>query len=286
LLSLYVAILLALLSAVAVNFGYLLEQQAAAQLPKLSFRRPLHSIGLLVRDKGWTRGFGIETAGFLCYVAAVGLAPLSLVQSISAGGIAVLAFFVARATGQPLGRRQTIGVAFAVIGLVCLGISLAGPHGEGKARDIAIAIWIGGSAVAAGTALLLGRRKHAAAAHGVAAGILFATGDVSTKLAVTGGLHTVFVPTLIAGYALGTATLQLGFQRGGALTTAGIATLLTNALPIVAATVVLGEALPTGPLRAVRIAAFVAVVAGGVLLAHAPDTATAAEPAAAPSAIR
>ena len=280
--SLGVAIVLALLSAVAVNVGYLLEQQAAAKLPALTFRHPLHSVGLLLRDKRWRRGFGTETAGFLCFVAAVGLAPLSVVQSISAGGVAVLAFLVARATGKPLGGRQVAGVVCAVAGLVCLGISLAGAHGEGDARDIATAIWLGGSAVLAGVAIVIGRHKHAAAAYGVAAGILFAAGDVSTKLVVSGGLHTVFLPTLIAGYAFGTACLQLGFQRGSALTAAGICTLLTNALPIVAATAVLGESLPTGPLRAVRIIAFVAVVVGGVLLAHTPDT-SAAEAAPAPS---
>jgi len=285
--SLGIAIALALLSAVAVNLGYLLEQQAASALPELSFHHPIRSVSLLVHDRRWLRGFGTETAGFLCYVAAVGLAPLSLVQSISAGGVAVLAFLVARATGVPLSRRQVIGVVFAVIGLVCLGISLAGAHGEGKPHDIAIAIWIGGSALAAAAAMLLGRRRrYGGAAYGVAAGVLFAAGDVSTKLVVSGGLHTVFLPTLIAGYALGTGSLQLGFQRGGALTTAGIATLLTNALPIVAATLVLGEPLPTGSLRVLRIVAFAAVVIGGVLLARAPDPSSAAGRAAVPSPAR
>jgi hypothetical protein len=35
---------------------------------------------------------------------------------------------------------------------------------------------------------------------------------------------------LIVGYTLGTALLQIGYQAGGALTVAGLATLLTNAL--------------------------------------------------------
>ena len=75
-----------------------------------------------------------------------------------------------------------------------------------------------------------------------------------------------FIAALIAAYAFGTLVLQAGFQRGGALTTAGIATLLTNALPIVAGTTIFGEPLPEGWLGAVRIAAFACVVVGAVFL--------------------
>jgi hypothetical protein len=57
------------------------------------------------------------------------------------------------------------------------------------------------------------------------------------------------------------------FQRGGALTTAGLSTLLTNALPIAAGMVLFHEPLPSGWIGAVRVAAFAAVVAGAVLLA-------------------
>jgi hypothetical protein len=47
---------------------------------------------------------------------------------------------------------------------------------------------------------------------------------------------------------------------------AGLATLLTNALPIAAGTVVLEESIPSGAFGAVRILAFAAVTAGAFLL--------------------
>ena len=53
-------------------------------------------------------------------------------------------------------------------------------------------------------------------------------GDISTKIATQGGARIAFAVPLIGGYVLGTAMLQLGYQRGGALTVAGIASLLTN----------------------------------------------------------
>ena len=263
------AIVLAIGSAIAVNLGYLLEQDAVSAMPPLEIRRPLHAARLLLRNPGWAKGFGTETAGFLLFVVAVALAPLALVQSIAAGGIAVLAFLVSWRSGIRLAARERVGVVLAVIGLVCLGISLAGGHAEGERNDAAVVAWLVGSALVAAVVFAAGRsRRHAAPLFGVAAGVLFAAGDVATKVAVSDGIRLAFVPALVLGYGLGTTTLQLGFQRGGALATAGLATLLTNALPIVAATVVLAEPLPTGILRIVRIVAFAAVVAGGVLLAR------------------
>jgi hypothetical protein len=73
---------------------------------------------------------------------------------------------------------------------------------------------------------------------------------------------------LIIGYSVGTALLQVGYQARAALTVAGLATLITNALPIAAGTVILDEPLPTGTLGGIRALAFVAVVFGAVLLAR------------------
>jgi hypothetical protein len=76
------------------------------------------------------------------------------------------------------------------------------------------------------------------------------------------------VPVVLAFHGLAFVVLQLGFQRGGALATAGVATLFTNALPIAAGTTIFHEPLPAGALGAARVAAFAAVVAGAAALAR------------------
>ena len=103
---------------------------------------------------------------------------------------------------------------------------------------------------------------------GIAAGLLFAAGDVSTKTTVAGGEHAAFVPALIVSYALGTMVLQAAFQRANALVAAGLATLFTNALPIAAGMTIFEEPLPSGALGALRIIAFTLVIAGAVCLAR------------------
>jgi hypothetical protein len=270
-----IGLVLAAISTTLTNIAYSREHDAAAALPCLSLRRPVHSLQLLLTDRSWMLGFAMESGGFASYAAALALAPLAVVQSIGAGGIGVLAYVTARVSGRRLGRRQASGVAISVLGLVLLAVSLAaGSGGGGRGSITGILAWLGGSAALALIVLLIGRtRADMAVAYGIAGGVLFSIGDFSTKLATQGGAYFAFVVTLIIGYTLGTTFLQLGYQRGGALTVAGLATLCTNALPITAGTIVLHEPVPSGVLGAARVLAFIAVILGAILLAE-PDSGT------------
>ena len=269
------ALVLALLSTTLTNLAYLREHDAAAALPVLSMRRPLHSLQLLLADRSWLLGFAMETGAFLLYASALALASLALVQSIGAGGIGVLAYLSARFSGRRLGRREVSGVTLSVLGLLALAVSLAGGSGKGgSGSTAAILLWIGASGALALFVLLLARKLLGfAVAAAVAGGLFFSIGDISTKVATQGGMRVLFVLTLLLGYTAGTALLQLGYQSGGALTVAGLATLLTNALPIAAGTVALEEPVPAGAFGGVRVLAFVAVTVGAFLLARPDDPA-------------
>ncbi|HTZ86030.1 MAG TPA: hypothetical protein VMB05_05115, partial [Solirubrobacteraceae bacterium] len=200
------------------------------------------------------------------------LAPLALVQSIAAGGIGLLAYLSSRMGGQRLGGRRVAGAVLSVLGLIALAVSLANGTSEGHSgSDAAVLAWIGGTAALAVAVIVIGRRTiGVAVANALAGGLCFSIGDISTKLATQGGARIAFVATLIAGYTLGTTLLQLGYQAGAALTVAGLATLLTNVLPILAGTIVLQEPVPAGALGVLRVVAFAAVTLGAVLLAR-PD---------------
>jgi drug/metabolite transporter (DMT)-like permease len=264
------ALAITVISACCLNAGYLLEHSVASRVPALSLRRPIASLHSLLGNRRWLAGLGAEAGGWILYVVALALAPLSLVQATAAGGIGILAMMVSRFTHVPLTTRERVGAGVSVVGLALLGVSLLGDHGEGSVGGyLWVAVWLSASVAVAGACVwLLARVIGGAPALGIAAGILFAAGDVSTKMAVTGGRENIaFLVCLIVFYGVGTVLLQAGFQRGSALTTAGLATLLTNALPIAAGMTVFGERLPAGWIGAVRIAAFAAVVSGAVLLA-------------------
>ena len=255
---------LALGSAGALNWGYVAQHGGAASLPPLSLRRPLQSVRALFSHRRWLAGFFAGFGGWVLYVAALRLAPLSLVQAVSAGGIGLLALLAKR----PLAPSERRGVIVALAGMVLLSVSLGGGSSAGSQPPwLHVAVWMGISVVAAALAVVLKGRLAAGSGLGVAAGILFAAGDVGTKAAVAGGGRLAFVPALLACHGVAFAALQLGFQRGSVLATAGVASLLTNAVPIAAGVIVFHEHLPGGGLGVARAIAFAAVVAGAALLA-------------------
>ena len=106
-------LVLALLSAFALNWGWLEQHGATQELPALSGRTPTRSLRLLFGNRTWLVGFVVGLAGWALYVAALALAPLSLVQATSAGGIGILA-----ALAQRRGHAaQWPAVSVAVAGL-------------------------------------------------------------------------------------------------------------------------------------------------------------------------
>jgi hypothetical protein len=262
---------LALISAITVNWAYSREHDSAAAMPPFSPRQPGRFVSLLLGDKRWLGGFAAESAGWLVYVAALRLAPLSLVQAVCAPGIAVLAFVSSHGHPGLLERRERIAVFLAVTGLVFLALSLINTHQADHPREeVAIAVWLAASTAAAVTFARFGAGLPRGAALGLAAGLLFAGGDISAKLVVYGGEWLVAIVSLVVCYALGTSVLQGSFQHGDALTGAGLATLATNAVPIAAGFAVFGEQLPSGPRGVLQLAAFASLVASAVLLARAP----------------
>lgn len=269
---LVLSLLFAACSAIALNWGFFAQHEQVAKLPALELRHPIRSLWLLFSNRGWLVGFLVGIGGWALYVGALAYGPLSLVQAVSAGGIGILALLVWRIGNVELVHREWLGVACSVAGLVLLGVSLIGQGGNAhhwgtKGSWLAIAAWMAVSAVLAGLAAGPGQRLFASGAGlGIAAGFFYAAGDVATKAAVGGGARLAFVPAVLAAHGLAFILLQLGFQRGGALATAGVATLFTNAVPIVAGMVLFHEPLPTGLPGAVRIVSFAAVIAGAVLL--------------------
>jgi len=251
---------LAVVSAVAIGGGYSLQHAHASSLAPLSLRRPVHSLLTLFRSGRWSLGFFGGIAGWAVYVEALRLAPLSLVQAAAAGGIGVLAL-----GGGRLSRAERIGVGAALGGLALLAASLGSHPATARGDVVPVAIWMGASLAAAG---MLARFRATAAGLGTAAGILYAAGDVGTKAAVGGGTRLAFVPVLLACHGLAFVCMQLSFQRGGRLASAGLAVLWTNALPIVAGAVLFAEALPGGVRGGLRVAAFVLVVVGAVALSR------------------
>jgi hypothetical protein len=213
--AIVLALVFALASATLVNTAYLREHAAARRLPRLSPRRPLAAVRTLLGDRAWLGAFAMETGGFAFYVAALDLAPLALVQSVGAGGIGLLAIGSARIGRRRLTTREGVGTVVAILGLLLLALSLIdGGTSGARGSALAIAVWLAATAAIA-VAVLAGapRLLGSSATCGIAGGLLFAIGDISTKVATQGGSRVVFAATLVAGYALGTSLCRSATSR-------------------------------------------------------------------------
>ena len=71
----------------------------------------------------------VALGAWLLHVAAMALAPISVVQAVLSTGVVILAVMAERLFGFKVGRRQWLGVAMTAAGLVA-----AGHHAPGAAR--------------------------------------------------------------------------------------------------------------------------------------------------------
>lgn len=262
-------LLLALLSAAALSYGFYLQHAASGSGPRLSVRHPVASLASLFRNWRWLAGFATGLGGWGLYIAALRFAPLTFVQATSAGSVGLLALLV-RLGGGRLTRRERLAVAVSAGGLLLLGLSL--PAGTPHAAQLSwqaplawalVSILLAGIAAVPAAGVL-----RPGAGLAAAAGLLYSAGDVATKAAVDGTRPVmVFVPLLLACHGLAFVALQLAFQRGNALATAGVSTLLTNAVPILAGLAVFSEHMPGGGAGLLRGLGFAGAVAGATLLA-------------------
>src|SRR5262245_64559556 len=99
----------ALMSCVAL----LCKHRGAVRAPDVAFRSPLRSATGLFRSGWWAIGFGLAFLAWCLHIAALSMAPLSLVQAVIAGGIALLALPARRWFGISPGRRELLGLVLS-----------------------------------------------------------------------------------------------------------------------------------------------------------------------------
>src|SRR5204862_6956841 len=88
--TVHVGIFLALLCALATNLGFLYKHRGACAAADVDWKHPLRSGASLFRSRWFAVGMGVALAAWGFHVAAMALAPLSLVQAVISGGLVVL----------------------------------------------------------------------------------------------------------------------------------------------------------------------------------------------------
>lgn len=278
--------------ALATNVGFLYKHRGACQAPSVDVRRPVWTARQLFSCRLFALGFAVATGAWLFHVAAMAVAPLSLVQAVLAGGVVLLAVVAERSFGLGISRRQWSGIVLTAAGLLLLGLSLPAVHGAHSRFSVPAMIGFEGVLVIFGSMLVIGPRIGAPSEHhgfmlGAAAGMLFGVSDVAVK-AISGeigahgplGLATPWLLMAISASVAAFYASAKGLQDGDAVPVIAVTGTAANVAGILGGIVVFGDPLSGDPLMlALECAAFVLVL-GAAWLTPAPVRATAVAAAA------
>ena len=292
-LTLQLGILLALACAVATNLGFLYKHRGACAAPHVDMRHPVRSAAGLFSSRWFAIGMGVATAAWALHVAALALAPLSVVQAVLSGGVVLLAVMAERFFGFQVGRRQWIGVGLTAAGLILIGVTLPAQTGAHSSFSVSAMIAFEAGLLGLGALLIMnkrlgGRDEHHGVMLGAAAGVLFGVSDVAIK-AITGLIGTSdglaamgpwFLVAVVASVAAFYASAR-GLQDGDAVPVITVTGAAANVSCIAGGIIVFGDPMPGDALGiAVQAAAFVMVIAASALT-PAPMRAAGHAPAAA-----
>jgi multidrug transporter EmrE-like cation transporter len=252
-------ILLALACALATNVGFLYKHRGACAAPAVDVRHPWRSGRALFASRWFAIGMLVATGAWIFHVAALAIAPMSLVQAVLAGGVVLLAVMAERMFGFRIGRRQWIGLALTALGLVLLAVTLPATHGAHSRFSVPGMIAFEAGLIAVGTLLIMGPRIGAPAEHhgfmlGAAAGILFGVSDVSIKAlsgligsAGVAGLLTPWTLVMIAASVAAFYASAKGLQDGEAVPVIAVTGTAANVAGIVGGIIVFGDPMPGNP---------------------------------------
>jgi uncharacterized membrane protein len=270
-------IALALLAALMANLAALLKHRGCQHVAPVQIRRPLQSARGLAGSRWFAAGWGLAAVAWLVHVAALSMAPISLVQAVLAGAAVTLAVMSQRLFGHRVERRQWVALMLGGAGLALLTLTV--PRFSGDHSEFALASILGFEGGLALLAISLGlghRHPHLAARRGlllaVLSGTLFALAGVAIKglTGAEGIAATVAIPWVaviaVCG-ALAQYTAVAALQRGGAIETIGLMGLVANGTQIAGGLLVFGDPLPADPLGiALQATAFAMVCLSALLL--------------------
>ena len=278
------------------NLAFFYKYRGANAVPSVQVRHPLRSARALFASKWFTLGMIIATVSWALHVAALTLAPMSVIQVSLAAGIVFIAVMADRMFGFQVGRRQWLGLCLTGAGLVMLGVTLPAMHGAHSQFSQAAMISFEAGLFGLGGLLIMGPRMGGPVEHhgvmlGAASGILFGVSDTAIK-ALTGitGAHgplalllspwlaVAVLASIVAFYAS-----ARGLQDGEAVPVIAVTGTAANIAGIAGGIVVFGDPMAASPVGVVvQSLAFVLVIVACALM-PAPVRA-AGVPAAAPAA--
>jgi drug/metabolite transporter (DMT)-like permease len=277
-----IGLLLAAVCALGTNVGWLIKHRGAQQSARMRHRQPLRSVRNLFGSRWFVAGLVIASGAGLLHIAALALAPISIVQAVMAGGLVMLAILAEPIFGWRVTGRQWSGVILSAVGLSLLAVTLpqiAGAHNDFSPTAMTV---FEAAGLLASLVLLLSPRIRRLGAHdgvliGAAAGVFFGVADIAVK-ALLGVVHdgilaVLLSPWLLVALAAGAVAQYVSarsLQTGDGVSVTALTGVAVNVVNIAGGIIVFGDPLARGLAGTLAEAAAFALICAAAFLTPVP----------------
>lgn len=260
-------IVVALASATAYSVGVVLQSLEAREAPPTESLR-LALLKDLMKRRRWVIGTLCVVLGWVLQAAALGLAPLTVVQPALAAGLFVLLIAGQRLSDECIGRREVLAVVAISVGVA--GLGFASPKGADGGHATTLIIGPAGAifALAALSPYLL-RGRNLQVLVVISAGLAYTCSGFMTKFVADAFSRmellagAAWLGGTICAAGLGLVSEMTALQRRSAIHVFPGVLVIQIVLAVLLAPLLAGEKWSTNPLLLLVLGVSLVVLAAG-----------------------
>ena len=249
-----VPILIALIGTCSLNIGFLLQKSEASDIPSIKGQKILETMTLVLKCRKWLFGTLLTSTGWVLFLIAITLAPLSVIAPLNNAGVLVLVLFAILYLNEKLNFYEWFGLAAIISGVILIPIFSIPQTTEIKTFDSSFVLLLTFLMIIGLSILGIIQNKLAptksGAFLGFASGITGGFGAVYTKvlsLVLDDLISIIFVFSwFLVFQLLSFLTLQTAFQRERATVVVPLFNSFSTLLPVVFGVLAFYETIPIG----------------------------------------
>ena len=254
-----VPILIALIGTCSLNIGFLLLKSEASDLPSIKGQKILETLTLVLKCRKWLFGTLLTSTGWVLFLIAITLAPLSVIAPLNNAGVLVLVLFAILYLNEKLNFYEWFGLAAIISGVILIPIFSIPQTTEIKTFDSSFVLLLTFLMIIGLSILGIIQNKLAptksGAFLGFASGITGGFGAVYTKvlsLVLDDLISIIFVFSwFLVFQLLSFLTLQTAFQRERATVVVPLFNSFSTLLPVVFGVLAFYETIPIGQMMGI-----------------------------------
>jgi uncharacterized membrane protein len=278
----YVAVVLATIATCMTNYSMYIQKRELNNLPRLEGKNFFRTLKSFFTCEPWVAAQLLAMVGTWIHAIALGMAPLSIMETINTAGIVLLALLAIYKLDEKASIIDWVGIGSICLGLIFMAVTMTAKTQEFYYNAVILWFLVVFLLAASLIAFINGLKKkddRSPIFIAIGTGILVGTNAIWIKL----GMHDIWTrfwdhslgvalstPYLwiIIIFAVGTLLLQqMALQRGKAIIVIPVITGISNLIPILVGILAFREPFPTnGYMILLRLISIVMVIGGAILL--------------------